>query len=1054
MRNLKLISASAGSGKTYRLTQELTNLIKTGQVAPNKIIATTFTIKAAEELKSRIRETLISEGKTQEANLLNEAMIGTINSVCLSLLKKFAFYAGESPRLETLEEDQTEILLREIVGQHVEDSNFLALAAKLSQDSSPYIGVPNDTILYMDDIEAIISKARSNQIEPNRLHEIGQYSVDQFFEAYTGIVRKNIREEAYDQLKTVINNINPENLPVTTREKYNKLVEIRGRFLRNEETYNDWRVLASHGLTDKHGPKQLLEQLKLTAGNLFDNATFQEDYSAYVKECFEIAEKSLQAYAQQKQALGLVDFTDQEALFYKLLNTNNLIGQTLAEEYDLVMVDEFQDVSPLQLSIFVKLTELIEKNVWVGDPKQCIYAFRGADPELMTKVLDEIPKDQKEDLLFSYRSRASLVNFTNSVFEGVFTVNSKLEAAPKSHTGRKEDEESLLGSPVQNWSIDYNGRKTKEQNYRALAEQLKNWIKSEPKIFDKQTQTYRNAQYGDLAILCRKNKNCRELGDALNKMGVPSVATGTGLRYEPEVILLIALLKLTIFPEDTLAKAEVLLHIKYNGNQSAMIDARMEADTPWEWEKDFSWWAELRSLSKIGVDLNVVHLLELLITRFDLGTLLAAWGNPAERMANINALITQAHLYIQQTRQLGIAASAPGFLNYIDRQNEYKKDELGVQKGNAVEVMTYHKSKGLEWPVVVLFDLNEGLKEAFYGVNMLPIQEWSIESPLENRSMVLNFKPFVNNAKHPSFQEVLECNPLWNDFANLQIEEEQRLMYVGMTRARDYLIMATVSGNSEYKVPKLVKESLDQSDITDGIHHWAIHPNYHDVVFEKTTIAPPQEEVQLEDLSVRQYFIPPKESKIEHHLGRITPSTLPPIESQIQLSIHSLHDRLYVDKSDVSDSLLGTVIHHIICGYQARIDDHQANRKMIESYLTEYELRDLIPLGWMEKAIEGLYQYFKDGHIQNELPLIGVMPDGKKVSGYIDMVVEKEGELILIDHKTFVEKEYNENTIQELSQSYSGQLALYKEVLQKTTGKPVNKVCIYYVFEGKLIEIL
>ncbi|MGV8677625.1 UvrD-helicase domain-containing protein, partial [Pseudomonas aeruginosa] len=107
--------------------------------------------------------------------------------------------------------------------------------------------------------------------------------------------------------------------------------------------------------------------------------------------CISSCEKcGLDAYEQAKKALGAVDFSDQEVLLLRALKTKSTVREVLAAELDLIMVDEFQDTSPLQLALFVELAKLAKRSVWVGDPKQAIYGFRGTDASLITGVLGAI----------------------------------------------------------------------------------------------------------------------------------------------------------------------------------------------------------------------------------------------------------------------------------------------------------------------------------------------------------------------------------------------------------------------------------------------------------------------------------------------------------------------------------------------------------------------------------------------------------------------------------------------------------------------------------------
>ena len=134
--------------------------------------------------------------------------------------------------------------------------------------------------------------------------------------------------------------------------------------------------------------------------------------------CYETAETALALYADYKRKTGLIDFTDQETMLLDLLESNEDIRAELAQRLHTLFVDEFQDTSPLQLALFLRLGGLAKRAVWVGDPKQAIYGFRGTDPALMDAVLRSLGDKRvpANILSTSRRSRPDLVHLVNAHF--------------------------------------------------------------------------------------------------------------------------------------------------------------------------------------------------------------------------------------------------------------------------------------------------------------------------------------------------------------------------------------------------------------------------------------------------------------------------------------------------------------------------------------------------------------------------------------------------------------------------------------------------------------
>lgn len=184
----------------------------------------------------------------------------------------------------------------------------------------------------------------------------------------------------------------------------------------------------------------------------------------------------------------------------------------------------FQDVSPLQLDVFLKLTQLVENNLWVGDPEQSIYAFRGADPYLMQAVLRRVPDDKKGILKHSYRSRMALIAFTNAIFCKALggSMDSKaiaLEPGPHKITGRISEKEDALLPAVNYWRFVGEGKVNKIHIQEALVMRIHKLIEDQVPIYDKHLQVYRPVSYGDIAILCRTNSECQGVGRQLSMAG-------------------------------------------------------------------------------------------------------------------------------------------------------------------------------------------------------------------------------------------------------------------------------------------------------------------------------------------------------------------------------------------------------------------------------------------------------------------------------------------------------------------------------------------------------
>jgi ATP-dependent helicase/nuclease subunit A len=203
----------------------------------------------------------------------------------------------------------------------------------------------------------------------------------------------------------------------------------------------------------------------------------REDVRACITLVFELAAQAIQAYADHKRVWGLMDFIDQEVKALELLRRPE-VQEILREQVDLVLVDEFQDTSPLQLDIFLALSRLAPSSVWVGDQKQAIFGFRGTDPALMdaalAALLERHGASAQKTLAHSYRSRPELVRLTSDVFApafkpyGIPSERVRLEPAPEI-----EAIPDALGPVVEIWRL---GGRVKDEQSASLASAVRELI--------------------------------------------------------------------------------------------------------------------------------------------------------------------------------------------------------------------------------------------------------------------------------------------------------------------------------------------------------------------------------------------------------------------------------------------------------------------------------------------------------------------------------------------------------------------------------------------------
>jgi ATP-dependent exoDNAse (exonuclease V) beta subunit len=419
---IEILSAGAGSGKTYTLTGRMVDLLR-GGVRPGGIVATTFTQKAAAELQERVRVRLLEAGLHRQADEIGSALIGTVHSIGIRLLQRFAFEAGVSPLVEIIAEGDEQRLFNESLSQVLTDQRIEAmnrLADRLGLTKRT-LGEPYD---WRRVIREMTDVARANNFSRAVLETSRRRSWESF-EALLPPVEDRSDLQWQNQLvfhlEHTVAALDAQTADETrlTRDAAETLRGILHQWQwRNELPWYEWARIAKVKVGAKS--RDLVEDLRAFALSHDAHAQFRADVKGFIDLVFAIAMDALGEFEDYKKKRGLIDYTDMETYVSQLLRIDS-VRETLRGEIDLLLVDEFQDTSPIQLDIFLQLSRLADRSIWVGDPKQSIYGFRGAEPALMQAVIRATGGVRDENILkTSWRSRPDLVYAVNAIFTRAF----------------------------------------------------------------------------------------------------------------------------------------------------------------------------------------------------------------------------------------------------------------------------------------------------------------------------------------------------------------------------------------------------------------------------------------------------------------------------------------------------------------------------------------------------------------------------------------------------------------------------------------------------------
>ncbi len=801
--NIEVLSAGAGSGKTYTLTQRMVALLRSG-VRPAGIMATTFTKKAAAELQERVRVSLLKEGMTDAANELGEAMIGTVHSIGTRLLQRFAFEAGVSPLVEIIADGDEQRLFNESLAQvltetRIERMNLLADRLGLTKKS---IG---DAYDWRRDIRNLTDVARANNFDKNILEMSKLRSWETFerllppIQNTDPIVWNNRLLSAIDQTVAALD-ANEADTTKVTRDAAELLKQYQNQLkYRGELYWYEWVKISKTNPGAKS--RDLMEDLRQIALSHDQHPQFHADIRGYFELVFDIAADALQEYEQYKKKRGLIDYTDMETYVSSLLRVET-VRECLREELDLLLVDEFQDTSPIQLDIFLQISKLARHSIWVGDPKQSIYGFRGAEPALMQAIIQATGGVKDENILKkSWRSRPDLVNATNAIFERAF------EGMPKEQIVLEpaftSSELPDPGKALQHWHFrsELDERRPPGAPWfdYCIADQVRVLLERKPLIFNKKRDETRPIRPGDIAILCRSNRQCLSMADALHRAGLKAAIARNGLLETPEAKLALACLKYLLSPSDSLAAAEILI-LTGSMDLQGIVAHRLKylsenADSPIYG----GGWGEalilnqLLSLRPRTADLSASEILNLVLEELEIRRLALQLGNPDQRLDNLDRLRKYALDYESACQRLHSAASLGGFLLWFNQLAENELDAQGSgETDDSVKVLTYHRSKGLEYPLTICHALEQNLKEQVWGLNLVSTaEEPDLDNILGNRWLRFWVNPYADQFRNTPLETTLMQTEAWTEASRAAQAEEARLLYVGLTRARDYLVFPT-----------------------------------------------------------------------------------------------------------------------------------------------------------------------------------------------------------------------------------------------------------------------
>ncbi len=870
-RNL-IVIAGAGSGKTRVLVDRFVALLATHpDWALPSLVAITFTEKAAREMRDRVRiaiEAQIAESvdpamiafwRNHQA-ALDGARIGTIHSICTMLLRANAAHLGIDPGFEVLDEAAAAIL-RESALEN-------ALVAITQTDSARLF-----TVYEPLEIRSALRDLLRIDLTPRPpLREDGEGESDIMvawradYEATRAETLATLRADA--ELIAVLA-WTPTPMPPDDDKLLPAwfVVQDLRRTLSASESESDDDLMAAlrecqtniklnGGSAKNWGGKEGLADAKALLRGIRERAvvcleTIGEppgELDALAAELMPAWTEALTlaraAYESAKAERRALDFADLETRARDLLTIEAVQARYRGTEFNHVLVDEFQDTNAAQRDIIYALTGLDRPGSLfvVGDPKQSIYAFRGADVSVFEQVRTEIVAAGGLEITLNatFRAHESLIGGVNAIFGRLLVKSSAYAVAYGEPLIANRASAPHHDPPLELTVLDTSGDGDKvladdahRWEARLLADRIRDLVARGWLVWDKAANDYRAAAYGDFAILFQSSNVMPAVEDAFKAAGLPYVTVaGKGYYSRAEVADLINLLRALYNPADDLALASVLRSPLYNISDDALYGLRLLHTMPPNPSPGFTsppnpspgftsppnplsvmtergsqttkpiplWEALLAERHPDQPDAEPLHFaraslarLAGLAGRVTIGELLTQaleetaypatlTGLPdgARRVANVAKLLDLA-------RTLGRAGrvSLGDFIAYLAELDELsdreaREGEAPVETGGAIQLMTVHASKGLEFPVVALFETSWGGRH---------------DSPILRYDSHYGLIPKVRDNAGEWHQPAAYRRAAARDEDRLAVER-LRLLYVAATRAQDRLLISGARGKT------------------------------------------------------------------------------------------------------------------------------------------------------------------------------------------------------------------------------------------------------------------
>lgn len=1089
------INASAGTGKTYTVATRLADRLSPNDpdcIRPSEVIATTFTEKAATELRRRIRDRLLEEGLLEEAREVSSALIGTVNAISSALVQDFAIDAGLSPELSILDEDGADAAFANSTGEFIahKEAENTDLLARMGYDEVPTSygpGGDTGTSTFEKTVHDLVTLSRANGISPDDLRDQIEPSVRETIAILDSLAPKDpslpdptawiapatdgfrrAREadqaaqkrpsDAFDKRSKAFSRVLGQLADGADRHPWSQWVK-----------YGTEKITLHSASFGKGLSKIIRSSLPDMESTVIAHPRYRQDVRDLTCLVLSTAAEALERYGAYKNAMGFIDFADQEALALDLLDRDD-VKATISDRYRILVVDEFQDTSPIQLALFMKIADLTGEVLWVGDPKQSIYRFRGADPDLVDAVRNALEHrgSKLETLNTSWRSHERPLELTSELFTRTLGEDSNAAIRPADAVANER-----RGGAVEVWQPDVKKAGTLDECASAAARGVVRLLEDE-RIAPR-----------DIAVLARTNANAARVGKKLALLGIPNTASrphpaktregrviAAGLAYltdrgdDKALIELVTLLPAhsahdTWFEDLSRATASDADPGEVRSRRAALL-------ATW---RDDPVLAPIEVLRRGYADLTVPEAVAAIVDALDVRGLIAGWTVPRERTGTLDGILAMARTYLERCEATSTSPSVPGFLVHFP--DATPPDVSGAEE--SVFVGTIHSAKGLEWRVVCI--LLDGLPRPGdpWGTWVRPAAAIDVDDPLAGR--IVRFRPPAPSSSPTTMAAYLDDEQV--DRRREGLEETRRLDYVAFTRSRERTVLvlkqkaATTAEIKDVRacagtdvIITLHREVPDNPFLTitaPGTESPDTDPATIEVTYDGTATDVTEAEESPFRIDPDPMPIDDLRTTTAHGDGderpaaRFAPSAVASAQGTDAFTAVDVIADLgapLLPHGGADWDLVGDAVHAFLALPLADMPDDR-RRSAAERLIGAYGVAGRVSADLLLEAagrwLDWMGDRFPGAAVRTEVPFTYRADDGSRTRGWMDQLLEPAdgGAPILIDHKTYP----GDDPVRKVRDEYLGQMSVYARALDAAGAGRPREILVHFPMIGKVVRL-